>query len=453
MTRNTVKDRGNHRQDCLWEFFQNQVLNARNAFSSTKTPYRFNQFGFTLGGPVHIPRVYDGHNRTFFFESFQWTVRLANDDAILLGAPRFEESPAGAASHSYTPSSNVIINGTHTFRSNLLNELRLGLARNRTQNITRYGYKEDWGAKLGLPNVRQNLLGGRIPRGSVWNEGAILPAAAARSHELGNHAVFHRCISKGSDGHVKAPWLELRPGSEDALRLWCLVSGGCIHESSGSDQEAGRRRRYCIGVAFDGEAKLEDLNEVDCEHFNGWTPENAFKWRPVHPEPDTFRFDRADPYVDFALKHGMKIHGHTLAWSQINPAWLFQGHFDHIDMVVEDLETMIQRFGSLGLKVSISELDIAMLRSARGENPYPDALPPALAKFQAQLYARLFQMLKRNSNVVERVTFWGVSDKTNWRSRPNRQDHPMLWDKDNQPKEAFYAVLDPEGYLRTARNK
>jgi endo-1,4-beta-xylanase len=130
-----------------------------------------------------------------------------------------------------------------------------------------------------------------------------------------------------------------------------------------------------------------------------------------------------------------------------------QGHFDHIDMVVEDLETMIQRFGSLGLKVSISELDIAMLRSARGENPYPDALPPALAKFQAQLYARLFQMLKRNSKVVERVTFWGVSDKRNWRTRPNRQDHPMLWDKNNQPKEAFYAVLDPEGYLRTAGNK
>jgi sialate O-acetylesterase len=36
-------------------------------------------------------------------------------------------------------------------------------------------------------------------------------ALAARGHELGNHAIFHPCTFTGSDGRVKAPWLQLRP--------------------------------------------------------------------------------------------------------------------------------------------------------------------------------------------------------------------------------------------------
>ena len=38
-----------------------------------KTPVRNNSFGFTLGGPVVIPKVYNGRNKTFFFTNFDWT--------------------------------------------------------------------------------------------------------------------------------------------------------------------------------------------------------------------------------------------------------------------------------------------------------------------------------------------------------------------------------------------
>lgn len=54
-----------------YEFFRNDKLNANDWFanrSGTKrAPFRFNQFGGTVGGPVMIPKVYDGRNRTFFF--------------------------------------------------------------------------------------------------------------------------------------------------------------------------------------------------------------------------------------------------------------------------------------------------------------------------------------------------------------------------------------------------
>lgn len=68
----------------LYEFFRNDVLDARNAFatqvaSSTgriKPVLRYNQYGGTVGGPVWIPKVYDGRNRTFFFVGYeQWRFR------------------------------------------------------------------------------------------------------------------------------------------------------------------------------------------------------------------------------------------------------------------------------------------------------------------------------------------------------------------------------------------
>ena len=40
---------------------------------SRKTPLQNDNFGFTLGGPVVIPKVYDGRNKTFFFTNFDWT--------------------------------------------------------------------------------------------------------------------------------------------------------------------------------------------------------------------------------------------------------------------------------------------------------------------------------------------------------------------------------------------
>ncbi len=55
-----------------FEFIRNTVLNARNYFNpigSFKPPFKLNQFGGTIGGPVVIPHVYSGRDKTFFFFS------------------------------------------------------------------------------------------------------------------------------------------------------------------------------------------------------------------------------------------------------------------------------------------------------------------------------------------------------------------------------------------------
>jgi hypothetical protein len=57
----------------LFEFVRNEDFNARNFFESSVPEYRKNDFGYTIGGPVFIPRVYNTKKeKTFFFFSEEW---------------------------------------------------------------------------------------------------------------------------------------------------------------------------------------------------------------------------------------------------------------------------------------------------------------------------------------------------------------------------------------------
>ena len=57
----------------LFEYNRNKAYNAANAFTRVVDSLHRNDFGGTIGGPVYIPRVYDGRNRTFFFFGYQGT--------------------------------------------------------------------------------------------------------------------------------------------------------------------------------------------------------------------------------------------------------------------------------------------------------------------------------------------------------------------------------------------
>jgi len=57
----------------LWEFLRNDALDARNTFASSNPKLIQNQFGLAGGGPVLIPRLYNGKNKTFLFGSYEGT--------------------------------------------------------------------------------------------------------------------------------------------------------------------------------------------------------------------------------------------------------------------------------------------------------------------------------------------------------------------------------------------
>lgn len=73
----TTKSGTNQFHGDAWEFLRNSSFDAANFFENssneTKGAFRQNQFGFTLGGPVTIPHVYNGKDKTFFFVDYEGT--------------------------------------------------------------------------------------------------------------------------------------------------------------------------------------------------------------------------------------------------------------------------------------------------------------------------------------------------------------------------------------------
>jgi hypothetical protein len=55
----------------VYDYLRNNVLDARNTFQPTIATFRQNQFGFSIGGPVFIPKLYAHKSRTWFFASYE----------------------------------------------------------------------------------------------------------------------------------------------------------------------------------------------------------------------------------------------------------------------------------------------------------------------------------------------------------------------------------------------
>ena len=73
-----------------FEFNSIEKYNARNFFEPAKAPYKQNSWGGTVGGPVLLPKVYDGRNKTFFFFSLEWYHRRSPGSAGLGTVPTLQ---------------------------------------------------------------------------------------------------------------------------------------------------------------------------------------------------------------------------------------------------------------------------------------------------------------------------------------------------------------------------
>ncbi|MBQ3350487.1 MAG: endo-1,4-beta-xylanase [Thermoguttaceae bacterium] len=128
-----------------------------------------------------------------------------------------------------------------------------------------------------------------------------------------------------------------------------------------------------------------------------------------------------------------------------------QAHWNIESFNPEELQKSIDAFTELGLEVQITELDMTTYSNYHG----PDALrqnqahqeheyTPAIAQKQADAYAKAFDVLVKNADKITAVTFWGASDRYSWLSgfpRRGRKDYPLLFDRENNPKPAFYRVI------------
>ncbi len=67
----STKSGSNAYHGALFEFLRNDKLDARDFFAPTRGILKRNQFGADVGGPVTIPKLYNGHNKTFFFVNYE----------------------------------------------------------------------------------------------------------------------------------------------------------------------------------------------------------------------------------------------------------------------------------------------------------------------------------------------------------------------------------------------
>ena len=90
----STKSGANQFHGRAFEYFRNEALNANtwqnDSLGQAKQAFHQNNYGFSLGGPLSVPHLYDGKNRTFFF--FAWEgERYSSGQTVLSTVPTVEQ--------------------------------------------------------------------------------------------------------------------------------------------------------------------------------------------------------------------------------------------------------------------------------------------------------------------------------------------------------------------------
>ena len=127
-----------------------------------------------------------------------------------------------------------------------------------------------------------------------------------------------------------------------------------------------------------------------------------------------------------------------------------QGHWAINEPSKAQLDSTLQRLGSLGLPLQITELDISVYpkeHNARETRP-EDAdtvFTSEKENKQMEIYKMCFELFRKYKNLISGVTFWNISDRSSWLDNfpvRNRKDYPLLFDRNLYPKKAFRGVVN-----------
>jgi endo-1,4-beta-xylanase len=140
--------------------------------------------------------------------------------------------------------------------------------------------------------------------------------------------------------------VEAARGQEGAVQVVSPSDTATYVPSSPSLRELAEARGIAIGAAVaPGPLRCDSAYAEALGHeFSFLTTENAIKFGPIHPEPNSYSFADADAIVGFADAHDMLVRGHVLVWHQQLPGWIEEGEWtreelmevlhDHINTVV-----------------------------------------------------------------------------------------------------------------------
>jgi Carboxypeptidase regulatory-like domain len=100
----------------VYDYVENTVFNAKPFLltpASKKPVLNYNQYGFAVGGPVYIPKLYNGRDRTFFFGSYEKLKQIGQSTSIgSVLTPAMENGDFSALGRFNTATNTCVPNGT-----------------------------------------------------------------------------------------------------------------------------------------------------------------------------------------------------------------------------------------------------------------------------------------------------------------------------------------------------
>jgi endo-1,4-beta-xylanase len=130
-----------------------------------------------------------------------------------------------------------------------------------------------------------------------------------------------------------------------------------------------------------------------------------------------------------------------------------QSHLEIDGNSEKQIDAMIKHFAADGFLCALTELDVDVVSrrhhwssrtrdNASLQNPYANGCPVEILEKQAEVYRDVFATVMANRKHVDRVTFWGITDRNSWLNKwPwERVNHGLLFDRESEPKPAFHAV-------------
>ncbi|MDO7173747.1 endo-1,4-beta-xylanase [Mariniflexile sp. AS56] len=195
-----------------------------------------------------------------------------------------------------------------------------------------------------------------------------------------------------------------------------------------------------VKLAFKYASEFAPNTELYYNDFNAWRPEKR---------------DGIVRMIKMLQDAGIRIDGIGI-----------QAHWGLNFPKNEYIQKAIDAYAALGVKVMITELDVDVLPLTKeGQiigrsmmepqfqleefktflDPYKNSLPESVEQDLANRYKELFEIFVKNSDKIDRVTFWGMHDGMSWKNDypiPNRTNYPLLYNRDMTPKLARQAVLE-----------
>ena len=170
---------------------------------------------------------------------------------------------------------------------------------------------------------------------------------------------------------------------------------------------------------------------------------NALLFYNDYNECDPGKRDRIYNMVKKMQDAGVPIHGIGM-----------QGHYNVYGPSEEDIDAAITKYSQLVKHIHVTELDIRMntemggqLRFSRGE-----AKPVAgyMNTLLTDQYNRIFKIFRKHKDVIDCVTFWNLGDRDSWLGVNN---HPLPFDENYKPKQAYYTIKNFNAALDNAKPK